>query len=48
MNQRVLVYYAYTLTLGAVLLVLETPLDKVSALAFLAWLLINRRQQEDG
>jgi hypothetical protein len=38
-----LFYYAYALTLGAFLLMHDAPVDKVSALALLAWLLINRR-----
>lgn len=42
----VLLYYAYALTLGALLLMHNAPLDRVSALAFLAWLLINRRPKD--
>lgn len=42
-NGPLLLYYAYALTLGAFLLMHDAPLDKVSAIAFVAWLLINRR-----
>jgi hypothetical protein len=41
----ILVYCGYIITLGAFLLARGTPLNEVSALAFLAWLLINQRRE---
>jgi hypothetical protein len=47
----VLLFYAYALTLSAVLLCRDIPLQQASTqsteLAMLAWLLINRRQFAD-
>jgi hypothetical protein len=44
-NGHLLFYYAYALTLGAFLLTHDAPIEKVSALTFLAWLMIHRRPE---